>query len=350
MIDLANFLVCSWDTASADAAGHSAAMREAGAHPGAALVETCQRVEAISIGVCAAGCSTTRQGEDAFRYLVRVAAGLESIVLGESEVVGQVREAAAAAPSDVAHVIRRALAAARAFRAAQGFATDSGWLFDLAVAEFDQAPESVLIAGSGPTARCLVRRVSSLGAARVRVVSRARPAWVDHEAVAWAPLAEIAGGPAADVALVCLGGDAPVLARGDVPAAIVVDVSTPRRTTDGASGVITLRHLRDRATRTEEDERTRLGRLLDAEVERVLTGWREDATSPIGRFRQAVEMRRLEALPRLTEMYPGVPAELLDQISRSLLNRVLHDPSVRLREAEDTLADAFANLFERGDP
>lgn len=146
------------------------------------------------------------------------------------------------------------------------------------------------------------------------------------------------------------GGDAPVLARGDVPAAIVVDVSTPRRTTDGASGVITLRHLRDRATRTEEDERTRLGRLLDAEVERVLTGWREDATSPIGRFRQAVEMRRLEALPRLTEMYPGVPAELLDQISRSLLNRVLHDPSVRLREAEDTLADAFANLFERGDP
>ena len=350
MIDLANFLVCSWDTASADAAGHSAAMREAGAHPGAALVETCQRVEAISIGVCAAGCSTTRQGEDAFRYLVRVAAGLESIVLGESEVVGQVREAAAAAPSDVAHVIRRALAAARAFRAAQGFATDSGWLFDLAVAEFDQAPESVLIAGSGPTARCLVRRVSSLGAARVRVVSRARPAWVTTRPWRGRHWRRSRAGRR-QMWPWCAWGGTHRCSPGATSRQPSLWTFRPRAGhTDGASGVITLRHLRDRATRTEEDERTRLGRLLDAEVERVLTGWREDATSPIGRFRQAVEMRRLEALPRLTEMYPGVPAELLDQISRSLLNRVLHDPSVRLREAEDTLADAFANLFERGDP
>lgn len=327
-----------------DVAGHSAVLAEALRHPEAAIVETCQRVEAVSLSSCRGCGGDNRAGEDAFRYLVRLAAGLESIVLGESEIVGQVREAARTASPALGALLGRSIAAARAFRREHGFRTDAGNLFDLAVASTGRPPERVLVVGSGPTARCLVRRARGVQVSSLTVVSRRKPDWIDAFNAPWLPLEELAAAEPAQMAMVCLGGDAQPLSRGEVPARVLVDVSTPRRTL-GHDGVLTLRELRDHAFANEAAHRAALQAELDRVADRALAALALDGSSPVGRFRQSAELVRREEVDRIARRHPDIPEETLEAITRRLVNRLFHAPSMRMRQLEEREAALVADLF-----
>ncbi len=335
--------VCSWDTASLEIGCHATALTEARAHAGAAIIQTCQRIEAVGLEPCRRGCPGTREGEAAFRYLVRLAAGLESIVLGESEIVGQVRDAARTATPELGALLGRSIAVARAFRREHAFRADSGHLYDLAVSAAGQSPERVIVVGSGPTARCLVRRVRSGRVRSVVVASRGRPQWISDLGVPWLTLDELDRAKPANMAIVCLGGDAPELAAAMLPASLVVDVSTPRRT---AGEVVTLRHLRDHAFAREAEYRERLLAQLDAQSDRAITDWSLDGTSPVGRLRKSAELVRREEVGRIARRHPDIDADTLEAITRRLLNRLLHAPSMRMRQLGPDDASLVADLFE----
>ncbi len=321
-------------------------MSAARGHAGAALIETCQRIEAVSLDGCSLGCSSTRTGDEAFRYLVRLAAGLESIVLGEKEIVGQVREAARIASPELSSLLGRSIAAARAFRRRHGFHSDSGNLFDLATENAGESPSTVIVVGSGPTARRIVHRVGSERGVAVMVASRRRPEWANGTETRWHTLEQLGGVTQADMAFICLGGDAPTLLPSQVPARVVVDVSTPRRTRIGAPGVLTLRDLREHAVATETATRETLLADLERESDRALAAWAEDSRSPVGRFRHAAELIRQEEVERIARRHPDLPKEALEVITRTLMNRLLHAPSMRMRSLDPELATIVADIFE----
>ena len=173
---------------------------------GACLVSTCFRVELFVSGdrpaealkawareqLAAARPDAPRdgfldaEGEDALRHLFRVAAGLESAVLGEAQILGQVRRARAAA--EAAGVLRPALRAAfdTAVRTGQWArrVTDLGrgtastasaavqWVED-AVGTWSRRP--VLVLGGGQMGRLLLGRLADTGA-DVTLVSAHAPA------------------------------------------------------------------------------------------------------------------------------------------------------------------------------
>ena len=153
MTSLEELRVCSWDTASDCGSAHSRMLAEAQQH-GGALIETCQRLEAMNFGPCGHPTCQSRVGESAFAYLCALAAGIESVVLGETEIVGQLRLAGRHASPALENVITRAVAVGRTFRRRHDLAADAGQLFDLGIAATGiKKPRSVLIAGSGPTTR-----------------------------------------------------------------------------------------------------------------------------------------------------------------------------------------------------
>ena len=86
--------------------------------------------------------------------------------------------------------------------------------------------------------------------------------------------------------------------------------------------------------------RLKLEDLLNA---RLLTGDRE---SPLGALREEVERIRQQEMTRTLRLHPEMPPETVDQITRSLINQVFHQPSQRLRQPENAeLAAAVAALF-----
>lgn len=339
--DLDRLTVCSWDTASCGAADFMAARDAAAAHD-AAFILTCQRIEAVSLAPCPLGCPVRRSGREAFRYLAALAAGLHSIALGEREILGQVRGAADEAQPPVAAILHRAVAAARAFRKRHPVDADAGTLLRLAL-RCQPTPSSLLVVGSGPTAAAVCRSGRGLGIPSITVASRARPAWLPGRADAWHPFETLAALPAHGLAVVALGGDAPVLAPPQLPAAAVLDLSTPRRTDPGDPRVRTLRDLRAEAG---FEGRAALFADLDREVERVLAHWAEDAASPVGRFRRAVELRRQADLERIARRHPEIPRPVLETITRSLVAHILHEPSERLRALDPATARAVAAIFD----
>jgi glutamyl-tRNA reductase len=147
----------------------------------AILLSTCHRVELYGFGAMP-DLDTRLQvetGEQAVRHLIRVATGLESAVIGEDEVLHQVRDALARARAlrsldgRLQRLFETAIAAGR--RARAGRTATSGNLAQRAVAWLQQrsalAGRSVLIAGAGRMGSSLAH-AASLAGAEVTIASR----------------------------------------------------------------------------------------------------------------------------------------------------------------------------------
>lgn len=151
----------------------AAAWAEEARRPDRILLETCHRVELYGIGAQPAGAVGCAE------HLIRVAAGLESAVVGEDEVLHQVRQALATARADgrrdvrLTRLFETAIAAGR--RARAGRTAVSAGLAERAVAwlatraELERQP--VLVAGAGRMGTALARAVTAAGA-RVTIASR----------------------------------------------------------------------------------------------------------------------------------------------------------------------------------
>ena len=316
-------------------------------------------------------------GEDAARHLARVAAGLDSLVLGEAEILGQVRDSFADAGEDAGPALsllfRTAIAAGRRTRAETAIganpATASSMALALAEGTLgDLRKQRVLVVGAGRIGLQTLKAVTGRGIASVAVANRTR-ARADEvasrfrgsafgldqleDALAWADLvvtatsseepvvgaevvrAAVARRPERPLVLVDLAVPADV-ERGvaEVEGVSLFDVDDLRAGLDGALAS-RLREVPKVEAIVEEEVAAFGRRYRELEVEPLLASLRQRA--------EAIREQEVErTLRRLGDVDPET-AEQVEHLSRALVKKLLHEPTVRLRErAGDGEADAAA--------
>jgi glutamyl-tRNA reductase len=327
-----------------------------------------------------------RNGE-AVRHLLGVASGLESMVLGEPEILGQVKQSAAVAEALGAEgpilkrLLRSATSAGR--RARQETAISAGAVslgyatVELARNIFSGLEEcQVLLIGAGEIARSVARPVVERGARELRVANRsAERARLFQEEFPSAEILSfderIAALRTADVVIVSTGADEPVLTRRHVKDAmatrrtkplLVVDLGVPRNVEPAAGRVEnvflhtidSLDNLIQKNLKRRKEEVPRVEEIIDQEIGHFRAWVRGlDAEPLVARLqKQAEKVRRQEledALPR----FPPETHEELERLTRSLVRKILHHPSARLRAkdgAEDfSRLDLVRELFRLDD-
>jgi glutamyl-tRNA reductase len=310
-------------------------------------IVTCQRYELVTMSSVGSEVSPQSYwGAEALKHLSSLAAGLESMVLGEAEILGQVRSAFSAAPSELRQLIVPAIAAARTLRAEASFNRHAGHALDLAVEHLNLEPEgSLLVVGGGPMGRRVAERAQALGFITTLVARR--PLSLPPE-IHYKPFSALGELPATDVIVSCLGRGAPQMGQANLPPVRrqAIDLGTPRNLTDDFEvPVLTLANLltvqRDSGDALQRRQlETRLRELLDSRLAL-------DAPSPLGSLREEVELIRQRELIRTMRLHPDLPPEKLDTITRTLVNQIFHRPSRRLRQSGDTtLATTLVDLFK----
>jgi glutamyl-tRNA reductase len=299
---------------------------------------TCQRVEAYAWGPCACGAPVRLAGIEAVQHLAAVAAGLESAVPGEEQVLGQVRDALAETTGAMRTIGDVALASARQLRRTAGFAGETGDLLIRGLAVAGQAPSgTLLVLGGGQLGRSVARRAAAAGFARVVVASRTKPRWID-ERFAFLHLNELEQLPEVDVIAGCIGSVGVEITLPPLPkAGLTVDLGTPRLVDPASAGrVITIADILDAGRPAAEAEHLAgASRTLRAIVARRFEQASHTAKGPLGRLRADVEQVRAREAERIRRLHPEIPGPTVDAITRSLVNQLFHLPSQRLQRHPD---------------
>jgi len=320
-----------------------------------AVIASCQRFEAYSFEACDCQPPERKTGMDALLHLAEVAAGLDSVVLGEEQIVAQVRAALAEAPGEVRELGDIALAAARELRRETAFNTHSGHLLDRALKVSETAHSGrLLVIGTGHMGRLVAQRAVELGFEEVVVAGRRRPegTWFATGQFGFVPFEAIPLAEPFDVVAGCLGSDAGEL---DIATALppvrrlIVDLGTPRNFGGVCEAplvsISTL--LSDTFGRKHSAERRDvLRQRLQGMVERRMDMASVDSSSVVGALRFSVEQVRQRELDRMRRLHPDIAPETLDVITRSLVNQLFHRPSERLKELNDPeLGEHVLSLF-----
>lgn len=353
---ISRLTACCWSTASLSRDEIAAIAAGARAHSQApVLLTSCQRLEVYGFDECNCGAPVRFTGTNALRHISEVAAGLHSLVLGESEILGQLRAAFAGASPEMREAGDIAVAAARELRRQTVFNSHSGHMLDRALSQSGVEPGgTALVVGAGAIGRLIAVRAKDLGFEHVVVAARRPPdaEWFSHGGFEYRPLSALAHSEAVDIAIGCLGSSAGELdPRTDLPEVrrLIVDLGTPRNfgassavRTIAIAAMLEADRQRPHSAARREALRTQLHGLIDRRVAMAsVTG-----KSPVGQLRASVEAARLSEVARILQLHPEIPRETIDAITRSFINRVLHTPSERLKAlGDDELAQALANLF-----
>jgi len=325
-------------------------------------------------------------GEDVARHLSRVAAGLDSLVLGEAEILGQVRDAFASASAagtvgpGLTLLFRTAIASGRRARAETAIGANPATASSMALALAEGAigdlrDTHVLVLGAGRIGLQTLKAARGRGVARIAVANRTpeRAAEVAERFGATAHgLDELRDALAdADVAITATGSEDPVVGVDLVEAAmasragrelVLVDLAVPADVERSAGAVPGVRlfdvdDLRaglDEAMAARLREVPRVEAIIEEELETFGRRYRELEVEPLVSElrRRAEEVREREvgrALRDLGDVDPRV-AERLEHLSHTLVKKLLHDPTVRLRERAgvgdaDGVAETVRDLF-----
>jgi glutamyl-tRNA reductase len=307
-------------------------------------------------------------GGEAVRHLFRVAAGLDSMILGEPQILGQVKEAWQAArdarslrnPLD--RLFQQTFAVAKRVRTDTRVGAHPVSVAFAAVrlarqvfARLDQA--TVLLIGAGDTIELAARHLADAKVQRLLVANRT----LEHAQVLASryggvalPLTELGRHlPEADIVITATASREPILSREQVAAALkarkhrpmfLLDLAVPR---DIAADVAKLSDVYlytvDDLEQVIEDNRAsrreaalQAEAIIDLQVSHYLSWWqaqgRQDA---LRHLRADGTLAREQALAKAMEQLAQgeEPQHVLTRLAHQLTNRLLHTPSAALRKA-----------------
>lgn len=352
------FTACLWEVASLAQPELDAISVQVASHAdGAVVIESCQRREVYSVGECSCSAPSRLRGIEALRHLSEVAAGLDSIVLGEEQVMGQVRSAFSGAAPRIRALSDHAVGAARELRRVTEFNSHSGYLLDQGLKDAGiEADGTLLVIGTGHMARLVARRGQALGFDDIVISGRTKPegSWFKEANFAWSPLVTLSRTEPVEVAVGCLGADAGQLATQDaLPSvtSLILDLGSPLNFAHDGDGApfLTIADLMgtDRARQHRDEKRSPLQAILHGALDKRISMAQTDGRSSVGALRATVEEIRQRELARMKRLHPEIPEETLEAITKSLVSQIFHLPSARLKSmTDDEMARAFVELFE----
>jgi glutamyl-tRNA reductase len=325
-----------------------------------------------------------RYEEAAVEHLFAVAAGLDSMVVGESQILGQIKAAYKLASAE--HAVGRTLheLCQRALHAGKRVRTDTGidrlGASTVSVALDLAAPRlgglrgrTALVVGAGSMgalAATTLRRTDIGGlvvANRTRGNAARLVAALGGTAVGLDTLDEEIG--RADLVVAATGASGLVVpfetvdravARRSGRPLVIVDLALPRDVDPAVAGLpgvtyVDLETLRDALAGTAaSDDVLAARRIVAEEVAAYLRAQRSMHVAPTVTALRARAAEVVEAeLTRLDGRLPGLPADVRDEIARTVrrvVDKLLHAPTVRVKELADkpgggAYAEALRELF-----
>lgn len=318
-----------------------------------------------------------RYADHAVQHLFRVAAGLDSMALGESQVLGQVRTTLRRAQEDgtlgrlLDPLLQHSLRAGKRAHTETGLDRAGHSLVEAALAHADEVglpltASRALVVGAGAMSGLAAATLHRGGAAAITVANRTPErarrlaGAVDGEWLALDdPDALVQALAGADVVVSCTGAVGHVLTVERVAAArelraaraalegrepadqLLVDLALPRDVEPGVTALPGV-HVVDLETLGRELEDAEVGeqveaarRVVDEEVATYLQGQRADEVAPTvvalrSYARQVVEAELARLRSRLGEVDPKVAAEVELSVHR-VVEKILHTPTVRVK-------------------
>jgi glutamyl-tRNA reductase len=312
--------------------------------------------------------------EAAAVHLFRVSAGLDSLVPGESEILGQVRAAYdAARPGPfLDRVFRQALALGKRVRAETAIGESPASVPAAAAALAQQVfgdltGRRVLLVGAGRIGELAAGSLSARGASIAYVANRSPEASAQLAARFGSTALTLDEVPSklgdVDVVLAATGSPAALIGPRDVPSRhkrplFFIDIAVPRDV-DPAVGKLDGCYLYDIDDLEAVVAETLAGRRVEAEhAERLVAleaerfkEWRAslDVVPAIASLRARADEIRVAELAKLGDL-PDEERRTLEAVTSQILNKLLHLPTVRMKEAAaeadgTRYADAVRHLF-----
>lgn len=351
----------------------------------AVLISTCNRFEIYTAGetdICLAKWITDLQGIDlhnfsqhayhykdqaAIHHLTRVATGLDSMILGEPQIFGQVKNAYQVADNAgaIGPYFQQLFPAVFSLCKQIRSNTEIGkypvstafTALKMAEQEVDLNAANVLFIGAGETIALASNHFAKAGCNKIWVANRS----IENAQIIAAPIgatpktiADIPDLlPHCDIIITATASTLPLLGKGALETAmqkrgykpmLLIDLAVPRDIEPQAADIagITLFNIDDLQKRNADNlaERQQAAitaeAQIDAEVQKIICELRiADAGHVIREFREYVHTIRDDELSKaLSELQNGKdPAVILASLAHNLTNKTLHHPTIRLREA-----------------
>jgi glutamyl-tRNA reductase len=332
-----------------------------------------------------------RYAEAAVEHLFAVASGLDSAVVGEQQVLGQVRRAYAEAESNrtvgrVLHELaQRALSVGKRVHTETGLDAAGASVVSVALGMAETRLDGLdgrtaVVVGAGAMGALSAKHLARAGVERVHIVNRSLPrarklahkirdGGVGAEASALDRLPTVLA--EADVVVCCTGAVRPVvsladvhrgLAQGQDPRRLVIcDLGMPRDVDPAVAGlpgvfVVDMDRIqREPSARAAAADADAARSIVAAEVAHYLSSQRmAEVTPTVTALRQrAADVVEAELL-RLENKLPGLDGAQREEVARTVrrvVDKLLHAPTVRVKQLAsapggDTYAEALRELFE----
>ncbi len=310
--------------------------------------------------------------DDAVMHLMRVAAGLDSLVLGEGQILSQVKnthklgQQYGGIGSILHKLFRQALTAGKRVRTETSIGTGAVSISSAAV-ELAQmkvaslADQSIAIVGAGKMSRLLVQHLISKGAKDVTVLNRSAKRAEDLRKMfpeielKLEPLAEMMSVIAkSSIVFTSTASNDPLLDKHNLSevaaerSLMIFDISVPRNVHSNANdlanvNVFNVDDLKAVVAQNQEGRRQmaiEAEALLDEELANFTEWWRSLETVPtMNSLRDKMENIRVQelekALSRLGAEFAGRNQEVIETLTKGIINKILYDPMVQLRAQQD---------------
>lgn len=322
--------------------------------------------------------------EDAARHLFGVGCGIDSAVLGETEILGQVKTAFEMARSagtvglELTDLFTAAGTAGRKVRSSTAIGRNITSVSRAAVAMATERlgsldGRSICVLGAGEMSEGMTVALRDAGTRRIVICNRSidrAAALAERVGGDVVPLSEL-GATIADIDVLLTGTGANDLmvghdvleevmsTRADRPM-LIVDIAVPRDVDPAAADIanITLLDMEDLTAFADVGRAERRGEitavraLIDEEVVRFSNNTASRKVEPLVKlFRNEVETLRSAEVDRRRGNVDDVTLAEIDAATRAVLNKLLHSPMAALRENAGTskgerLAEALQDLFD----
>lgn len=312
-----------------------------------------------------------KQQEEAVEHLYRVASGLESLIIGEYEVLGQVRhtlvemEGVRSIDLIMMNLFRQAVRVGRRVRTETAISRNAASVSSAAVEVARRVfpslnGRSVLVIGAGQAGKLVVEALAGEQSCSIAVTSRS----FEHATELASglggtalPFHEIRRGLAeADIVICCTGAPHTVLEPNTVGQSLsgrngdpllIIDIAVPRDVDPGVRSLpnVSLYDIDDLEGVARTNRKLREGEVSNAvaivreEVGRFMEWWRSREAMPaINALLERAERVRTEQVEKTLKAMPALSVEdrsLLETMTRSIVQKILHEPISFAKSAEN---------------